>query len=92
MIRDPSTGRQWGTAADIARRLGVSRNRIYDWARRSENPTDPLHGKLTRRHLAGRGRGTTLFCLDEAQAVERVTRSTIGGPPRGQWAEDVASE
>jgi hypothetical protein len=35
VIRDPETGREWGTAADIARRLGVTRNLIYQWAARS---------------------------------------------------------
>lgn len=77
-------GTEYGTAAEIADRLGpdITRNRVYDWARRSADPDDPLHGKLPRHHFPGRGRGTTWYRLDQAAAVEAITRQTAGGPAR----------
>jgi hypothetical protein len=69
-------GVTWGQAAEIAQRLGpdVTRNRVYDWARR---------GLLDRRHVPGRGRGTTWFRLDQAADVERRTRTSTRGRKRG---------
>lgn len=77
-------GREYGTAAEIAARLGpdVTAARVRDWARRSRTPGDPLHGLLPGHHLPGQGRGTTWYRLDQAAAVEAITRSTAGGPPR----------
>ena len=80
-------GREYGTAAQIAARLGVTRNLVYQWAARSQDPGDKLHGLLTRLHQPGRGRGITLFSLDEATHVERLTRITVeeqGGPGRAE--------
>ncbi|MEU4590056.1 hypothetical protein [Micromonospora aurantiaca (nom. illeg.)] len=92
MIRDPHTGREWGTPAQLAARLGpdVTADRIRDWARRSRNPEDPLHGLLPGKHVPGRGRGTTWYRYDHAAHVEALTRKTVeeqGGPARGPRGE-----
>lgn len=84
LIRD-----RWGTAAQIAHRLGsdITAARVRDWARRSRQPGDPLHGLLPGHHAPGRGRGTTWYRLDQATTVEAITRRTAGGPTRGPRAE-----
>ena len=80
-------GREYGTAAEIAHRLGVTRNRVYQWAARSQTEGDKLHGLITRLHQPGRGRGLTLFSIDEVGHVEWLTRITVeeqGGPGRAE--------
>ncbi|WDZ87199.1 hypothetical protein [Micromonospora cathayae] len=82
-------GHQYGTAAQIAHQLGpdITADRVRDWARRSRNPDDPLHGLLPGLHTAGRGRGTTWYRYDQAAQVEAVTRRTLaarGGPARNR--------
>ncbi|PWR16178.1 hypothetical protein DKT69_07110 [Micromonospora sicca] len=86
-------GNEYGTAAEIAQRLGpdVTADRVRDWARRSANPADPLHGLLPRYHAPGRGRGTTWYCFVQAAKVEAITRRTKGGPTRtGTWRRPSA--
>lgn len=77
-------GNEYGTAAEIAQGLGpdVTADRVRDWARRSANPADTLHGLLPRHHATGRGRGTTWYRFDQAAKVEAITRRAKGGPPR----------
>ncbi|WP_043535498.1 hypothetical protein [Salinispora tropica] len=88
----PLTRDRFGTAAQIAHTLGpdITAARIRDWARRSRNPNDPLHGRVTTWHTPGRARGTTWYDLQELSTVERDTRLTVedrGGPARGQQGE-----
>ncbi|XTZ17061.1 hypothetical protein ACQSSU_06690 [Micromonospora echinospora] len=80
-------GHQYGTAAQIADQLGpdITADRVRDWARRSRNPDDPLHGLLPAHHHPGRGRGTTWYRYDQAANVEAITRRTAthrGAPAR----------
>ncbi|MEU9828553.1 hypothetical protein [Micromonospora chersina] len=77
-------GHEYGTAVEIAERLGsdITAARVRDWARRSADPTDPLHGHLPRYHVPGRGRGTTWYRMADAATVERTTRLSKGGPAR----------
>ncbi|OKI47446.1 hypothetical protein [Micromonospora sp. CB01531] len=80
-------GHYWGTAAQIAHTRGsdITADRVRDWARRSRQPGDTLHGLLPGHHLPGRGRGTTWYRDDQAATVEAITRKTVeeqGGPAR----------
>ena len=77
-------GREYGTAAQIATRLGpdVTPAKVRDWATRATNPDDRLHGRLDRHHLPGRGRGTTYYLLDQASTVEHLTRTSTRGRTR----------
>lgn len=76
MITDPATGARWGTAAEIAHELcldpATGPERVRGWGRR---------GLLDSRHAPGRGRGTRLFPLDAAFALEGAmsAASTPGG-------------
>jgi hypothetical protein len=88
-------GREYGTAHEIAHRLGtdITPARVRDWARRSRNPRDPLHGLLPAHHTPGRGRGTSWYRFDQAAHVEAITRRTAetrGGPARSQRVELTA--
>ncbi|MEU4777481.1 hypothetical protein [Micromonospora sp. NPDC023633] len=86
-------GHEYGTASEVAVRLGedITEDRVRDWARRSRNTADPLHGQLPAHHVPGRGRGTTWYRLDQAAAVEAITRKTPGGPPRAGMASSASS-
>ncbi|AYF30620.1 hypothetical protein CSH63_24885 [Micromonospora tulbaghiae] len=77
-------GHEYGTAADIAHRLGpdITPAKVRDWATRATNPDDRLHGRLDRHHIPGRGRGTTYYRLDQAATVERMTRTSARGARR----------
>lgn len=81
-------GVEYGTAVDIAARLGITPARVRDWARRSRTTGDRLEGLLPGRHLPGRGRGTTWYCLGNATYVEMLTRTSGRGAPRAEltWA------
>ncbi|MFE9957439.1 hypothetical protein [Micromonospora sp. NPDC005299] len=77
-------GREYGTAAEIAARLGpdITPAKVRDWATRATNPDDRLHGLLDRHHVPGRGRGTTYYRLDQAATVEHITRTSTRGQKR----------
>jgi hypothetical protein len=74
-------GHQYGTAQEIAARLGsdITADRIRDWARRSRNPHDRLHGRLPRHRVQGLG---VRYRLDQAAAVEKHTRTSTRGRKR----------
>ncbi|MEW2474624.1 hypothetical protein AB0875_12615 [Micromonospora gifhornensis] len=82
-------GHDYGQAADIARQLGtdITAERVRDWARRSRNPKDKLHGLLPGRHIPGQGRGTTWYRLTDAAQVERATRLERRGQRRARPVE-----
>ncbi|WP_025620356.1 hypothetical protein, partial [Salinispora cortesiana] len=80
----PLTRDRYGTAAQIAHALGpdITAARVRDWARRSRDPNDRLHGLLPAHHLPGQGRGTTWYRYDQAAHVEMLTRTTSRGRTR----------
>ncbi|WP_018251861.1 hypothetical protein [Salinispora mooreana] len=77
-------GHRYGTAAQIAHALGpdITAARVRDWARRSRDSGDRLHGLLPAHHLPGQGRGTTWYRYDQAAHVEMLTRTTGRGRTR----------
>lgn len=68
MIRDPRTGREWGTAAQLAARLGpdITEGMIRRWRERKGLTT--LDGYSP---------------LDEAAAIEHAVRTSGRGCKRG---------
>ncbi len=75
---DPD-GYEVGTAAMLVPYLTtpdrmITEGRIRDWARRSRNPHDPLHGMLPAIHVSGPRTGTTWYRLLDAARVAAVTR------------------
>lgn len=76
MIRDPHTGREWGTPAELAARLGgdVTVGMIRRWRDRKGLTT-----------VAG------LSPLDEAAAIEAQVRTSTRGRPRRLDPAQVAA-
>lgn len=68
-------GREYGTADEIAAELGddVTPDMVRRYAQRDG---------LERRVMPGRGRGTVVYPLDEASAIERAKRLSGRGRPR----------
>lgn len=73
-------GVEYGTADELAAALGpdVTPDLVRSWARpRSAGVV------LARHHVPGRGRGTTYYPLAQAAEIERRTRLSQRGRPRG---------
>lgn len=71
-------GYECGTADMLAARLTtptrtITAARVRDWARRSRNPHDRLHGMLPGRHLPGPRTGTTVYRLLDAARCAQTT-------------------
>lgn len=88
-------GHHYGTATEIAHRLGpdITPQRVRDWARRSRNPADRLHGllpayRIRRTHIIEivevepDATSRTFHRLDQAAEVECLTRTSTRGRPR----------
>ncbi|WBB73250.1 hypothetical protein O7602_26790 [Micromonospora sp. WMMD1128] len=69
MIRDPRTGREWGTAAQLAARLGpdITVAMIRNWAN-PKREANPLSRRYDRRGV--------YYPLDEAAAMESAKRKS----------------
>ncbi|MFI2577711.1 hypothetical protein ACH5AJ_36560 [Streptomyces rochei] len=78
-------GDEYGTAAQIAHRLGIDITAalVRRWAYRSRRP-GRLSGQLPGHHLAGRGRGTTWYRYADAARVEMLTSTSTVGLKRGE--------
>ena len=68
-------GVEYGTAAEIAHRLGldVTAGMVRRWADRDGLPA---------HRTTGRGRGTVRYPLPEAARIEAIKRDTSRGRPR----------
>ncbi|MFG1776627.1 hypothetical protein ACGFIG_09380 [Micromonospora sp. NPDC049048] len=71
-------GHECGTADMLAARLTtpertITAARVRDWARRSRNPDDRLHGMLPGRHIPGPRTGNTVYRLIDAARCARAT-------------------
>ncbi len=72
-------GHQYGTATQLAALLTsperpITADRVRDWARRSRNPRDRLHGLLPAVHVPGPRTGNTYYRVVDGATVELVTR------------------
>jgi hypothetical protein len=77
MITDPETGHVWGSKAEIAIELGLHPGTgpelVRSWGRRK---------RVRRKTIPGAGRGTVLYCLQDAIEEERRSRHAGTGRPR----------
>ncbi|SCL21663.1 hypothetical protein [Micromonospora inyonensis] len=78
-------GHQYGTAAQIADRLGddVTPTMVRNWARRS--------GLARHRTTDNNGRPCVLYPLDQAARIEATTRQATRGRRRRVDVEAVAA-
>ncbi|MGC4891071.1 hypothetical protein [Micromonospora sp. DT227] len=72
-------GNQYGTAGQLAALLTsperpITADRVRDWARRSRNPRDRLHGMLPALRVPGPRTGTTYYRVVDGATVELATR------------------